>query len=53
MIFYNVCTGIGGLEDHILKSGTVSSTVACPAFTSLHFDAVPILHVAIEPENPS
>lgn len=42
-------TGIGGLEDHILKSGTLSSTVACPAFTDLYFDVSPILRVALEP----
>ncbi|XP_045216272.2 elongation factor-like GTPase 1 isoform X2 [Mercenaria mercenaria] len=41
--------GIGGLEDHILKSGTLSSTVACPSFTDLYFDASPILRVALEP----
>ncbi|KAK7465188.1 hypothetical protein BaRGS_00037651 [Batillaria attramentaria] len=44
--------GIGGLEDHILKSGTVSSTVACPAFTNMYFDASPILRVAVEPASP-
>ncbi|CAC5382553.1 RIA1 [Mytilus coruscus] len=43
--------GIGGLEDHILKSGTVSSTVACPAFTDLYFDASPIVRVALEPKH--
>lgn len=43
--------GIGGLEDHILKSATVSSTVACPAFTDLYFDASPIVRVAIEPKH--
>ena len=41
-------SGIGGLEDHILKSGTISSTVACPAFTDLYFDAFPIVRVALE-----
>ncbi|XP_060579204.1 elongation factor-like GTPase 1 [Ruditapes philippinarum] len=41
--------GIGGLEDHILKSGTLSSTVACPSFTDLYFDVSPILRVALEP----
>ncbi|XP_046553975.1 elongation factor-like GTPase 1 isoform X1 [Haliotis rubra] len=44
--------GIGGLEDHILKSGTISSTVACPAFTEMFFDADPIVRVAIEPAHP-
>lgn len=41
--------GLGGLEDHIMKSGTLSSTVACPSFTDLYFDAAPILRVALEP----
>ncbi|XP_033751103.1 elongation factor-like GTPase 1 isoform X2 [Pecten maximus] len=43
--------GIGGLEDHILKSGTVSSTIMCPAFTDLYFDASPIVRVALEPKH--
>ena len=44
--------GIGGLEEHVLKSATVSSTVACPAFTSMYFYAAPILRVAVEPVTP-
>ncbi|XP_050403738.1 elongation factor-like GTPase 1 isoform X1 [Patella vulgata] len=45
--------GIGGLEDHILKSATISSTIYCPAFTSMYFDALPIVRVAIEPKQAS
>jgi len=45
--------GIGGLEDHILKSAALSSTVACPAFTDVHHEATPIVHVAIEPRSMS
>ena len=41
--------GIGGLETHVLKSATVASTLACPAFRAMNFAAAPILHVAIEP----
>ncbi|KAL8613440.1 hypothetical protein ACOMHN_057159 [Nucella lapillus] len=41
--------GLSGLEDHVLKSATLSSTGACPAFTSMSFDSAPILHVAVEP----
>jgi ribosome assembly protein 1 len=41
--------GIGGLEDHILKTATVTSTLACPPFTDLSMIAVPILRVAVEP----
>ncbi len=45
--------GIGGLEDHILKSGTLSSCLACPAFTELSQMVVPIVRVAVEPARPS
>ncbi len=43
-----VIIGIGGLEDHILKTATISSTLACPPFTDLNLISVPILRVAIE-----
>lgn len=45
--------GIGGLEEHVLKTATLSDTVACPAFTELQYAAVPILRVAVEPTYPS
>ncbi|KAJ2949706.1 hypothetical protein O0L34_g15638 [Tuta absoluta] len=45
--------GIGGLEEHVLKTATLSSTIACPAFSEIQFSAVPILRVAIEPAYPS
>lgn len=45
--------GIGGLEDHVLKTATLSSTIACPAFSETQFAVVPILRVAIEPTYPS
>lgn len=45
--------GIGGLEDFILKSGTLSSEPACPAFVEVTQSAVPILRVAIEPAKSS
>ncbi len=41
--------GITGLEHTILKSATVSSTLACPAFRPMSFVAAPIVRVAIEP----
>ncbi|KFM68647.1 Elongation factor Tu GTP-binding domain-containing protein 1, partial [Stegodyphus mimosarum] len=41
--------GIGGLENHVLKSATLSSTVACPGFVDLHSSTVPIMRVALEP----
>lgn len=43
--------GIGGLDLHILKSATVSSTLSCPAFRPMSFAAAPILRVAVEPLN--
>ncbi|KAL4717192.1 hypothetical protein ACJJTC_017079 [Scirpophaga incertulas] len=45
--------GIGGLEEHVLKTATLSSTIACPAFSEIQYSAVPILRVAIEPTYPS
>lgn len=44
--------GIGGLEEHVLKSATLSSTVACPRFIDLHSSTVPIMRVALEPSHP-
>ncbi|KAI5696486.1 hypothetical protein M8J75_013562 [Diaphorina citri] len=43
---------IGGLEDHVLKSATLSSVLACPSFSELHLMATPILRVALEPVHP-
>ncbi|KAK3919473.1 Elongation factor-like GTPase 1 [Frankliniella fusca] len=45
--------GIGGLEEHVLKSCTLSSTVACPSFTELQLMATPILRVAVMPKHAS
>ncbi|XP_053733471.1 elongation factor-like GTPase 1 [Synchiropus splendidus] len=45
--------GIGGLEDIVLKSATLSSSLACPPFTPLNFEATPILRVAVEAKNLS
>ena len=44
--------GIGGLESFILKSATISSTLACPPFTALPYDVRPIVRVAVEPLHP-
>lgn len=44
--------GIGGLEEHVLKTATLSTTVACPAFTEIAQLAVPIVRVAVEPCQP-
>ncbi|XP_013764559.1 elongation factor Tu GTP-binding domain-containing protein 1 [Pundamilia nyererei] len=45
--------GIGGLEEFVLKSATLSTSPACPPFTPLNFEATPIVRVAIEPKHPS
>ncbi|XP_070684565.1 elongation factor-like GTPase 1 [Pempheris klunzingeri] len=45
--------GIGGLEECVLKSATLSTSPACPPFTPLNFEATPIVRVAIEPKHPS
>ena len=45
--------GVAGLEELVLKSATVSSSLACPAFRSMAFAAAPIVRVAIEPEHAS
>ena len=41
--------GIAGMEESIVKSGTISSTLACPAFSTMVAVASPIVRVAIEP----
>ncbi|XP_056428113.1 elongation factor-like GTPase 1 isoform X2 [Hyla sarda] len=45
--------GIGGLEDFVLKSATLSTSPACPPFIPLNFEATPIVRVAVEPVHPS
>uniref|UniRef100_A0A8C1PS52 Elongation factor-like 1 n=1 Tax=Cyprinus carpio TaxID=7962 RepID=A0A8C1PS52_CYPCA len=45
--------GIGGMEEFILKSATISTSPACPPFTPLSFEATPIVRVAVEPKHPS
>ena len=45
--------GIAGLDKHILKSATISTTLACPAFRPTNVIAAPILRVAVEPLNAS
>ncbi|XP_069046569.1 elongation factor-like GTPase 1 isoform X2 [Lepisosteus oculatus] len=46
-------SGIGGMEEWILKSATISTSPACPPFTPLNFEATPIVRVAVEPKHPS
>uniref|UniRef100_A0A7N8Y2R5 Elongation factor-like 1 n=1 Tax=Mastacembelus armatus TaxID=205130 RepID=A0A7N8Y2R5_9TELE len=45
--------GVGGLEEYVLKSATLSTSPACPPFIPLNFEAAPIVRVAIEPKHPS
>lgn len=45
--------GIAGLEELVLKSATLSSTLACPAFREMSLMAFPIVRVAIEPVHAS
>lgn len=45
--------GIAGLEELVLKSATVASSLACPAFRPMSYMASPIVHVAIEPVHAS
>jgi len=46
--------GIAGLENHVLRSATISTTPICPPFTDIWMGASkPIVRVAVEPKNPS
>lgn len=45
--------GIGDLEEHVLKTATLSTTIACPSFSELTSLAVPILRIALEPKHPN
>lgn len=47
----NICA-IGSLENLVLKSATLSSTVFCPSFTGMFLQTSPIVRVAIEPKHP-
>ena len=53
LLFCSFTAGIGGLESHVIKSATLSTTLACPAFTELQLDVAPILRVALEPKHAS
>lgn len=44
--------GIGGLQNSVLKTATISTNVYCPSFSELQLMATPILRVAVETENP-
>lgn len=44
--------GIVGLHEHVLKTATLSTTLACPSLTKMPYQAKPIVRVAVEPEDP-
>lgn len=43
--------GIKGLQEHVLKTATLSSNPFCPSFSDLTIMATPIYRVAVEPKN--
>ncbi|XP_041784309.1 elongation factor-like GTPase 1 [Anopheles merus] len=43
--------GIGGLQNVVLKTATLSNTRYCPPFVDLPMIATPILRVAVEPKD--
>lgn len=45
--------GIGGLDEHVLKTATLSSTFFCPSFSEMQMFAVPIVRVAVETKHLS
>ncbi|KAJ3023434.1 Cytoplasmic GTPase/eEF2-like protein (ribosomal biogenesis) [Thoreauomyces humboldtii] len=45
--------GIGGLADHVLKTGTLSSVLECPSFGGVSNEDAPIVRVALEPREPN
>ena len=45
--------GIGEVEEHIIKSATLSSAPECSTFNMMTFVSSPIVRVAVEPENIS
>ncbi|XP_017752172.1 PREDICTED: elongation factor-like GTPase 1 isoform X2 [Eufriesea mexicana] len=53
MVFAGNVFGIGDLEEHVLKTATLSTTVACPSFSELTSLSIPIMRVALEPKHPN
>lgn len=45
--------GIGGIEEHVLKSATLSSSLACPSLAPMDFIGKPIVRVALDTPNIS
>ena len=42
-----------GVQEHVLKAATVSSSLVCPSLAGVRRDAAPIVRVALEPTVPS
>jgi ribosome assembly protein 1 len=42
--------GIGGLDEMLIKTGTISSTLACPNFSKFDEVSMGLVKVSIEPE---
>ncbi|KAF2068476.1 hypothetical protein CYY_010198 [Polysphondylium violaceum] len=49
----NVCGVGGGIGNLVMKSATISTSLACPPIANMIFVSSPIVKVAIEPENIS
>jgi len=45
--------GIGGLDEAVLKSATISTLTECPSLINVDMKAPPIVRVAVEPYDPS
>ncbi|CAG8470536.1 6222_t:CDS:10 [Acaulospora colombiana] len=45
--------GVSGLEGHMLKNGTLSSTKECYGLAGVASESPPIVRVALEPKDPS
>jgi ribosome assembly protein 1 len=41
-----------GLQSHVLKTATLSTSDACPSLSGIKMEAAPILRVAVEPVDP-
>lgn len=49
--YAGMIVGIWGLQKHVIKTGTLSSSEDCPPFNGLDILAPPVVRVAVEPVN--
>ncbi|KAH8041086.1 hypothetical protein HPB51_013746 [Rhipicephalus microplus] len=47
--FFSTFEGIGGLEEHVVRTATLSTCTACAPFADMRGPVTPILRVALEP----